>query len=167
MGKPNSFRAPKPRTTVALKGTTKHVEIRLDAASALGIDYARRWLRTGPGGLDLDVLASGVVRRSLEVYMRHLANPEIVPSEEARAVVRRCAPVLMEQEDHEAALQCLHAHDSGVPLPPWPDLFPTRGGAAAAEELTRRADVLAAQILNEKGMRLRLAQKRNTTPKEG
>lgn len=167
MGKPNSYRVPKVRTTVALKGSTKHVEVRLDAASALAIDYARRWLRSGPGGLDLDVLASGVVRRSLEVYMQHLSNPVIDPSEEARAVVRRCDPVRMDQEHQEAALQCLHSHDSGVPLPPWPDLFRTQGGATGAEELTRRADVLASEILAQKGMRLRLAQKRNTNPKEG
>ena len=165
MGKPNSYRVPKARTTIALSGTTRRLEVKLDAASDLSINYARRWLRTAPGSLDLDVLASGVVRRSLEVYMQHLSSLGIDPEDEARAVMRRCTSLRMEQEDQDAALQRLQAHDAGLPLPPWPEVIQGPGSAAAAEALTLRAESFAAQLMSEKGMRLRLAQKRNT-PRE-
>lgn len=47
MGNPNTHRAPDVRKTIALRGTTRRLEVKLDTASELGIDYARRWLKTG------------------------------------------------------------------------------------------------------------------------
>lgn len=160
MGNPNTYRAPKPRKTIALQGTTRQLEVKLDAPSDLSIAYARRWLKNGPGRMDLNVLASGVVRRSLEVYMQHLSDPRIDPSAEAQAVKRRCTALRMANEDQEAAWERLRGLDETLPPPPWPEVLRGTGSAEAAA-LTLRAEGIVTQLLAEKGMRLRMGQARN------
>lgn len=116
------------RRTQPLSGTIARHTARLDHASALAVSYAQAWLKDGPGQLGLTVHQSGVIRRALLLYMRHLNGSYTNPAAEAIAVRRACqasVPNSAARRAAEGRLAAIPDHDS---FPRFADLF---GHAAA------------------------------------
>jgi len=131
------------RKTAPLRGTVASTEVKLDHASKLAIAYARHWLKAGPGAASVDFLISGVVRRSLAVYMQHLADPAIDPAAEVRAV-RDCCTRRSPGEDNQAeALRRLAAAPAGSPMPSFASLLRGTGGAVDVAAICEHAEALA------------------------
>ncbi|MGA0610649.1 hypothetical protein [Caldimonas sp. KR1-144] len=140
--------APYTRSTVALRGTVAQTEVKLDHPSRLAIAYARAWLNTGPGGMAVDPLSSGVVRRALVVYMGHLSRADLDPKQEARAVRSCCSSFPPDEDTQEAAWKRLQAHNEGASLPPWLDVLRGPQWAQQWKDFEARHEVLIEQVLS-------------------
>lgn len=102
----------RPRTTVPLTGTISKLTALLDADTLLAIDYAQVWqLRHR----SLKVPAAGIVRRALQVYVRHLSSAQ--GADEIPATERACKVLTRPPEELQAALLRLHGSDPAEPLP--------------------------------------------------
>jgi hypothetical protein len=134
---------PKPRTTLAMRGTTSSPEVRLDFPSQLAIEYARQRLK---GELGADPLASGVARRALALYMEHLAGPGLDPVQEARAVKSACSTSTVDPEDRQAALKRLDAHQQGQSFPAFQDVLHGPHRAAQRAAFEDRVEALIQEI---------------------
>lgn len=137
------------RTTLALRGTVAACTAQLDFPSTFAIGWARQWLRSGPGAMGVDPLASGVIRRALQVYVRHLEDPTTDPQQEACAVRLACSASTVDADAREGAWKRLEAHEAGEPMPIYLDALhgPPVTGALDMDALTERAEELAAQAL--------------------
>jgi hypothetical protein len=100
----------KSRTTQQLTGTHAKVAASLDYDSVLGIAWAQRVLKQG-GPQATHV--SGIVRRALQLYLRHLAGADL--ADEYRAVARASKVLNVPEQDQQAASARLHAE----PLQPF------------------------------------------------
>jgi len=159
--KPSHHFAPHQRRTLALRGTVSRIEAQLDHPAHLAVAYARHWLKAGPGQMGVDVFASGVIRRSLDVYMHHLSSAGIDPAQEARAVRSCCSAPVVDDEDREAAWKRLQAHEEDHPPPPWPDVLHGPDSASKWVALDARVDALVDQMNREKTQQMNKG--RNTT----
>lgn len=159
MTKRRTQQAPYVRRTVPLRGTVSTLKTQLDFPSSLAIAYARCWLKSGPGCMDVDVLASGVLRRALQQYMTHLNAVGTHPEAEARAVRSCCSSPLTDTLDRQAALDRLEGHQKGHPMPTYWDVLHGPHRAAQCAALTDRAEALAEQINRERAQRLAAGRK--------
>lgn len=137
------------RTTLPIRGTFETYKSQLDFPSAFAIAWARQWLRSGPGAMGVDALVSGVIRRALQVYVRHLEDPTTDPQQEACAVRLACSASTVDADAREGAWKRLEAHEAGKPMPAYLDALrgPPVAGALDMDALTERAEELAAQAL--------------------
>lgn len=120
------------RRTLPLSGTVARHTARLDLVSALAVSYAQTWLKDGPGSLGVTVHQSGVIRRALAVYMRHLEAVAAHPELETAAIRRSCKAMGATAGDQEAAFSRLAALNGRSELPSFRELFgrgPVDGGA--------------------------------------
>jgi len=133
---------PSTRTTLALTATHSTPQASLSYEADLALRYAGLWLRAAGSP---KVPASGVIRRALEVYVRHLEAAH-GPSE-VRAVKSACVPLPPRPETQQMAELRLYACQPGEPLPPFSVVL--RGPNAAREmaELTARAEAIAEQCI--------------------
>lgn len=129
----------RPRTTIALTGTTFRTSAQLDQASAIALAWATYRL-TAAGGLR--VPASGVLRRALAVYALHLEqiSSDCPPTgdttaDEFQAVRRACLAVAPDEDTQRAAWERLDAVPAGSP-PPGALLDVLRGPGRVAQENT-------------------------------
>lgn len=136
------------RTTLKLAGTVSTGEAKLDHTSRLALDYCRARLRADLEGVD--PTTSGVIRRALQFYARHLSAEGTDPAEEATAVRRVCSAIAPPQEAKEAAHKRLDEAGKGSPFPSFSEVL---HGPAVAQEvaaLNAQADALAEQLLKER-----------------
>lgn len=127
----------KTRTTQPLTGTHSRVEAGLDYDSLLALAWAQRFLKQGgPQAAH----ASGVVRRALQVYMRHLQQAD--PAEEYRAVARVSKAYSVPESDQKAADSRLRAE----PLQPFAEVRHGPHEAANRAALHTRIDQLLGTI---------------------
>lgn len=126
------------RSTLRIHGTVADRLARLDHASDLAVEWARKHLRAGP--LGLDPTQSGVVRRALAVYVQHLGSAD--PEAEAREVHRCCSALMPDEATRKAAWARLEASEAGTHPAPFADVL--RGGnwRADAEAFDARAEEL-------------------------
>lgn len=110
------------RRTLPLYGTVARHTARLDLVSALAVSYAQTWLKDGPGSLGVTVHQSGVIRRALAVYMRHLEAVAAHPELETAAVRRSCKAMGATAGDQRAAFERLAALNGHSELPPFREL---------------------------------------------
>ena len=128
-----------PRASVSLTGTHSKAQASLDSSSALAVAYAQAWCsRHGSA----KVPASGVVRRALAVYVRHLQAAGA--SAEVPAVVRACKVLPAPQEAYEAALRRLAAVPAAAALPPFDVIRDGPAAVAERQALHARLDAIAA-----------------------
>jgi hypothetical protein len=119
---------PRARTTQALTGSHAKVAAHLDFDSALAIEWARAALRRG--GTE-SVHISGVIRRALALYVKHVEQSD--PRAEHRAVGRVSKAAEVPEEDARMAELRLRAVPPEEPLPSFQQV---RYGP---QELARRA----------------------------
>lgn len=108
------------RMTMPLHGTVTHVEARLDLDAALGIDYARHWIKRTGAPLPT---RSAIIRRALAVYLRHLGSESICHDAEATAVHGCSVHHGPDKDAQEAASQRLQAAIQADRLPPWREVI--------------------------------------------
>lgn len=111
------------RTALQLSGTISRVQAALDHQATVAVAYAQRWLEFGPGRLGVSVQPSGVVRRALQLYARHLSDPLLDPEEEARAVRRCCSSLAADEATQKATKARLAAADSPTSFPSFRDVL--------------------------------------------
>lgn len=110
---------PRERTTLRLTGTVQSTQAALSHSTAFALPWAQAWLsRAG----SKKVPTGGLIRRALEVYVRHLETCRD-PRGEVLAVQRVCTALKPDEGAREAALQRLAAVPTGAPLPPHSDLL--------------------------------------------
>ena len=144
-----------PRTTVALSGTTRHLEARLHHASAVGIEYAQAYLcREG----SLKVPAAGVLRRAIDLYMRHLQSLQTLDTAaaasgctagqlEVTAVHRACSALRVLPADEQAARERLAvAIEAPHPLPAFISILLGPEAIARVDATTARAEGYASAM---------------------
>lgn len=111
---------PPVRTTVPLTGTVLKTHVCMDHESVLGIAYVQAWLtRNG----SKKVPPSGVIRRAISVYLRHLDSLDTAPRDEVTAVRNGCHSTKPDDEAREAAVERLQQANAAGELPPWPDVL--------------------------------------------
>jgi hypothetical protein len=87
-----------PRKTQQLTGTHAKVAASLDFDSVLALSWAQKALKEGgPQATH----ASGIVRRALQLYTRHLAGADL--ADEYRAVARASKAYSVPEQDQRAA----------------------------------------------------------------
>lgn len=150
------------RRTLALRGTVSRIEAQLDHPSKLSIAYARRWLRDGPARTGVDAMASGVIRRSLQLYMHHLNHPDIDPADEARAVRRCCSSLAPDKADQAAAFARLEALEGGPDMPAFPEVLHGPNSGAYWAAFDARVEETLKQLAREKTQHMRAAGRRVT-----
>jgi hypothetical protein len=138
--------APKPRSTVPLRGTTARIELKLDHASDLSLEWARRFIRRGPPAMEVDPLASGIVRRALRVYIEHLQRADLDPAQEAREVRSACSAISPDTERRLAAWNRLEAHQQGQPFPSFRDVLTEPRDAIDWDAFHDRVDALGDEL---------------------
>lgn len=153
MTKKTRTHPPRPRTTLPLRGTTSTPKLQLDHRSDLALEWARAWLKTGPGALGVDPLLSGVVRRALAVYVDHLQRPELNPEQEARAVRSVCSVSKPDEEDRQADWKRLEDHRPGQAFPTFSSVLHGPHTATEWAAFNSRVDDLVDQITNERRAR--------------
>lgn len=136
---------PRLRTTVPLTGTSRRTPLQLDHASDLALACALERLRRAGA---LKVPASGVVRRAIQFYAGHLEAAED-PASEFRAVSSACRALTPDADDRQRAWERLQAVPGGEPLPPYRELLRGPHAGFNVDELTARAEALAADILKQ------------------
>jgi hypothetical protein len=136
---------PKPRATLALRGTISSPELKLDHSSQLAAEWARRWLKR-PECLGVDPLTSGTMRRALSVYVAHLQRADLDPQQEARAVRSASSALRPDLEDRQAAWKRLEAHQQGEPFPSFADVLHDPQRATDWVAFNARVDELVDQI---------------------
>lgn len=132
------------RRTQPLSGTIARHTARLDHASALAVSYAQAWLKDGPGQLGLTVHQSGVIRRALLLYMRHLNGTYTDPAGEAIAVRLACHASSPDPIARNAAHARLGALEGAVAFPTYS--YVLTGGRAVCDDpgalgRVRKADI--------------------------
>ena len=154
------------RTTLPIRGTFETCKAQLDFPSTFAIAWARQWLRSGPAAIGVDPLVSGVIRRALQVYVRHLEDPSTDPRQEACAVRLACSAGTVDDDAQQGAWKRLEAHKTGEPMPTYLDALrgPPVAGALDMDALTERAEELAAQALRARRVK---PSTTTTTPTPG
>lgn len=122
-----------------LTGTTAATKAHLDFHAELSIEYAQHWLHLAGGQ---KVPASGVIRRALAVYVRHLADANTEPRHEFSATRAACQSSPIPSADQQQAREPLEALAGPLPLPPFANVRAGYDVAAAVAETNRRADAL-------------------------
>jgi hypothetical protein len=142
MTKPATFYHPPPvrrRSTLTPASSIASPEFQLDHASVLAIEYARAWLKQAGNA---DVLATGVTRRALTMYVKHLGTlagaDQCVKRGEFQAVSRCMAVAETHPEDIAAATGRLESAAGGRGELPKFDVV-----LLGADEVTRRAAAFA------------------------
>ncbi len=135
-----------------LTGTTAAAKAHLDFSSELSIEYAQHWLHLAGGQ---KVPASGVIRRALAVYMRHLADANTEPRHEFSATRAACHSSPIPGADQQQARERLEAIAGPLPLPPFANFLAGYDVAAAAAETNRRADELFNHVARSSWGRLK------------
>lgn len=128
---------PQPRTTLSLTGTHKQQRFGLDYWSVLGLEYAGIWL-VAAGSLTPP--EGGIVRRALQVYLRHLAEAD--PQAEAIAVRHACKAQEVTLEEQRLAQMRMYSN----PLPVFADVIRSPARAAEAEAFSARFEALLGQV---------------------
>lgn len=144
---------PQGRRTARLTGTVTRAESKLDLDAQLSIAYSQKWLDIAQGPSPLEVPASGVVRRALQVYMRHLNAATTDPADEARAALRCCNAFPANEETRQAAFARLDAAPGGQLLPPFRNVLCDPGVIATIDGLDAKVDELVDQISQQRSQR--------------
>ncbi len=171
-----AFRTPAPRrrTTIALSGSTQAVKAHLCASSTVALQWAQAWAQrrdASQATAGRKVPISGVIRRALALYARHLqAAPD--PAAELRALHSACTALRPSRADLEAQeerlTEALATGDLGQVLPPleWALHGPGRS-PEWADDMTSRAEALALQMQAEPAFRLAVAAQRKADRRQG
>ena len=128
---------PRARTTQALTGSHAKVAAHLDFDSALAVEWARAVLSRGG---TQSVHISGVIRRALMLYVRHLEQAR--PSDEYRAVGRVSKASAVPEEDARMADLRLHAVPPEEPMPSFQQVRYGRRELAERAAMHQRIDQL-------------------------
>jgi hypothetical protein len=140
----------KPRTTLALGGTTATPKLQLDHRSHVSVEWARLWFKTGPGRMGVDPLVSGVARRAIALYIQHLQRPDLDFEKEAREVRGVCSVLYPDPEDAHAAWKRLADHQRGNPFPSFSDVLDGPQQARKWADLEDRVDALVSEIYRQR-----------------
>lgn len=144
---------PQARRVARLTGTVARAESKLDLDAQLSIAYSQKWLDLAQGPSPLEVPASGVVRRALQVYMRHLNAATTDPADEARAALRCCNAFPVNEEARRAAFGRLDAVAQGQPLPAFRNVLCDPSVVATIDGLDAKVDELVGQINQQRSQR--------------
>ena len=105
-------------------------------------------------------MASGVIRRSLQLYMHHLNHPDIDPADEARAVRRCCSSLAPDKADQAAAFARLEALEGGPDMPAFPEVLHGPNSGAYWAAFDARVEETLKQLAREKTQHMRAAGRR-------
>lgn len=153
----NFIRLPMPtlstRTTVPIRSTYSRPTVLLDFAADLATRYAQQWhIRAGR----LKVPVSGVMRRALAVYMRHLNHPDTDHKEEFRDMQRACnAPPVDDTDQQQVLARLQTALDGGNPLPHFRDILDGPESRARIAAINANVEALVNQMMGERAQRAR------------
>lgn len=141
-------RAPRPRTTVALSGTSKSTPAHLSFDAELAIAYAQCWLhRAG----SLKVPAAGVIRAALVAYARRLH--ELAPMSAFRDAESACKALVPDLEARQAAELRLYTVPPTEPLPPFEAILRSPVARQQLAATMDRAEALAETVLASRRLR--------------
>lgn len=137
------------RSTLPLRGTVAQREAKLDHDSDVALSFAKLWhARAG----SVSVPSGGIVRRALQVYVRHLDNVADQATE-VRAVERACKASRVDEEARQETQERLQAAEVAEVLPPFRDVVRDPAEAARILAAAERSQDLAEELLRGSGFR--------------
>ncbi len=150
------------RKTSTIDNTARRVEAQLDGSSVVAIDYARAALmRFGA----LDPTGSGVIRRALDVYVRHLQGADLNREHEVLLMRSACRGSCSDPEALAAALERIGTVPEGDPLPEFVTvLLGPEARERHARLMTRVEELVAemeAEMEDEPAARKRTSRKKS------
>ena len=128
---------PTPRTTLPMTGAHKSHRSNLDYWSVLGLEYAGIWLVAAGSLIPTE---GGIVRRALQIYVKHLADAD--PADETIALRRVCKASQVTHADQQQAQMRMYSN----PLPLFADVVRSPTRAAEAEAFDARVATLLDQV---------------------
>jgi hypothetical protein len=153
---------PPRRTTHALTGTDQYTRLLLDFPAQLAVLYAQTWLtRAG----SLKVPSSGIVRRALALYVRHLEAQAqlgtIGGPVEVRAVAQACKAFEVPSQAQHAALQRLADAPTDAQLPSFLSILQGPEVGAALADFDDRVSALFDLLDRDPYLKGRASRRRN------